>query len=111
MSLDDRLEKLENRLKNPVFNFKCPTDKNYKLINNVCYYFESQKMKYHDAQLNCRLKVGQLGGHLFEPYTKVQYCKGLSENFMTNTTTASRYIYRDAAGFSNPGGLAVMWWA
>ena len=20
-------------------------------------------------------------------------------------------IYRDAAGFSNPGGLAVMWWA
>ena len=89
VSLDERLEKLENAsspmedcvdqinntlvdlLKNPVFNFKCPTDNNkYKLINDVCYYFESQKRTYSDAQLNCRLKVGQFGGHLFEPYTK-----------------------------------------
>ena len=27
-------------------------------------------MTYNKAQLNCRLKVGQFGGHLFEPYTK-----------------------------------------
>merc|ERR1712129_308693 len=89
VSLDERLEKLDNAsspmedrvdqinntlvelLENNFFNFKCPTDSNnYKLINNVCYYFERQKMKYNDAQLNCRLRVGQFGGHLFEPFTK-----------------------------------------
>ena len=100
VSLNERLEKLENAsnplvelLKNPVFSFKCPTDdNNYKLINNVCYYFERRALNYYDAQLNCRTMVGQLGGHLFEPYTKVQYCQGLSENLTTNTTAASKYI-------------------
>ena len=129
VSLDERLEKLENSsspmaqmedrvdqinntlvdlLKNPIFF--CPTDNNnYKLINNVCYYFESQKMTYNKAQLNCRLKVGQFGGHLFEPYTKVQYCQGLSENFKTNTTAASRYIYffTDQLTLSQPGGHII----
>ena len=81
--MEDRVDQINNTLvdllKNPVFKFKCPTDNNnYKLIKNVCYFFESQHMSYQDAQLNCRTRMG-LVGYLFEPYTKVQYSQGLSE--------------------------------
>ena len=70
--MEDRVDQINNTLvkllNHPVFS--CPTHDNYKVINNVCYYFERQKKTYNDAQLNCRAKFGTLGAHLFEPYTK-----------------------------------------
>ena len=39
---------------------------------------------------------------------------GVSSDMLLRIKTlekAQKILYRDAAGFSNPGGLAVMWWA
>lgn len=66
--IDDRLAKVEDKLK-----FSCPIQNNkYRLISSVCYYFESQKMNYADAQRNCKRIFGSIlvvSGHLFEPFS------------------------------------------
>ena len=46
--------------------FKCPTSKpNYRVIDNICYYFETTLKSYEDAKQNCKTKFPQ--GKLFEP--------------------------------------------
>ena len=42
---------------------------NYKVIDGSCYYFETTRMNYADAQTNCLTKFGNLVGGLFEPRT------------------------------------------
>ena len=59
-----RIEKVECVFKNS----KCPTsDPYYKIINGSCLYFETTTMNYSDAQANCRNKLGNDIGRLFEP--------------------------------------------
>ena len=38
-------------------------------------------------------------------------CKNKSQLFSNQVLKKNRIVCRDAAGISNPGGLAVMWWA
>ena len=37
------------------------------MFGNICYYFETQKMNFNDAQTSCETKFGSSGGKLFEP--------------------------------------------
>ena len=37
------------------------------MFGNICYYFETQKMNFTDAQTSCKTKFGSSGGKLFEP--------------------------------------------
>ena len=37
------------------------------MFGNICYYFETQKMNFTDAQTSCETKFGSSGGKLFEP--------------------------------------------
>ena len=48
-------------------------------------------------------RFGPLMSNFLAPIFKIFIDKKLIYNFSLNI--------RDAAGFSNPGGLAVMWWA
>ena len=46
------------------YNSTCPTsDPHYKIINGICYYFETTELDYSDAKENCHKKAGKL----FEP--------------------------------------------
>ena len=37
------------------------------MINESCFYFETTPLNYSDAQVNCRKKLGNGIGKLFEP--------------------------------------------
>ena len=37
------------------------------MFGNICYYFETQKMNFTDAQTSCETKFGSSGDKLFEP--------------------------------------------
>ena len=51
-----------------VQNLMCPSsDTHYKMINGSCFYFETTPLNYSDAQANCRNKLGNDIGRLFEP--------------------------------------------
>ena len=68
--LDDIDEKIE-KLETAFLPFECPISKssNFKLVDNVCYYFEFQTtLNYRDAQQNCKVIFGP-HGKLFEPDT------------------------------------------
>ena len=51
--------------------FHCPTEtnSNYKMFGYICYYFETQRMNFTDAQTSCDSKFGSSGGYLAEPQT------------------------------------------
>ena len=68
--LEEKIEKLENASFPLLSPFDCPTfQPHFLLVENVCYYFESQStFSYRDAQQNCQMIFG-LHGHLFEPDT------------------------------------------
>ena len=55
--------------KTTIRPFHCPTqtDSKYKMFGNICYYYETQKMSFNDAQTSCETKFGSSGGKLFEP--------------------------------------------
>ena len=69
-ALEEKIEKLENASFPLLSPFNCPTfQPHFLLVENVCYYFESQStFSYRDAQQNCQMIFG-LHGHLFEPDT------------------------------------------
>jgi hypothetical protein len=70
--IDEKIEKLENASFPLMSPFECPISKSsgyFKLVDNVCYYFEFQRtLHYRDAQDNCKVIFGP-HGHLFEPET------------------------------------------
>ena len=69
--LEENIEKLEDASFPFISPFHCPTSKSnsFQLVENVCYYFESQSsLPYRNAQQNCKIVFG-LHGHLFEPDT------------------------------------------
>ena len=80
-SQDLQLEELGEKLNETIENMlqeeqliakiinHCPTNsENYHLIDGYCFFFETQKFNYGDAQQNCAKKFA--GGKIFEPLTK-----------------------------------------
>ena len=69
--IDEKIEMLENASFPLLSPIECPISKSsyFKLIDNVCYYFEGQiSLAYRDAQQNCKVIFGPQGC-LFEPDT------------------------------------------
>ena len=104
--LEEKTEKLENA-SFPLFSpFECPTSKSsyFKLIDNVCYYFESQSLlTYRNAQQNCKIIFG-LHGHLFEPATPEK-----SRQIYKLSRTISTYGFDWWVGFDSIGRNSNQW--
>ena len=98
-STDTRLKKLENDTSFIPSPIRCPTESSYfKLIDNVCYYFEqSVTLSYRDAQANCKVVFGP-HGRLFEPRIKGRLTKVYNAARSVNSGSTHWWIGLDAIG-------------
>ena len=79
---------------------------NYKVISGTCYYIDTTKKNYDEAQLNCQNKFGNLVGKLFEPRlantnqlvsaAAANFVSGTSDDFwlgINDLATQGQYVY------------------
>ena len=63
------------------------------MINGSCFYFETTPLNYSDAKVNCRKKLGDDMGRLFEP----------------QSTTPQKTVYEEAIKLAEIDDNDPMW--
>ena len=98
--IDEKIEKLENASFPLMSPFECPVSKSsgfFKLVDNVCYYFEYQTtLTYREAQQNCKVIFGP-HGRLFEPETP-EKSKEIYTLARAMTTSNNWWVGMDSIG-------------
>ena len=98
INLETRIEKLKKFHEKPI----C-LDEGYKIIFDVCYFFENNKKKFVDAILNCREKVPGHMGKLYEPTNVTTFKEVQSEARMI--FGGNYYVWTGFTKIDNAGNL------